>query len=97
VALSNIVAAAAAACRAEEEAAEQRRLQAAANIAARRQQKAAMLPEEPAAGTAGIATIRLRLPDGKNCQRRFGPDTTVQVRTSSQWSVVYNGVPAVVL
>uniref|UniRef100_A0A383V860 UBX domain-containing protein n=1 Tax=Tetradesmus obliquus TaxID=3088 RepID=A0A383V860_TETOB len=65
--------------RAEEEAAEQRRLQAAANIAARRQQKAALLPEEPAAGTAGIATIRVRLPDGKNCQRRFGPDTTVQV------------------
>jgi hypothetical protein len=65
--------------RAEEEAAEQRRLQAAASIAARREQKAALLPEEPAVGSAGIATIRVRLPDGKNCQRRFGPDTTVQV------------------
>lgn len=66
-------------CRAEAEAAEQRRLQAVASIAARRQQKAASLPPEPAAGTAGIATIRVRLPDGKNQQRRFGPASTVQV------------------
>eukprot|EP00878_Enallax_costatus_P020517 GHUV01021694.1.p1 GENE.GHUV01021694.1~~GHUV01021694.1.p1 ORF type:complete len:366 (+),score=105.27 GHUV01021694.1:665-1762(+) len=65
--------------RAEAEAAEQRRLQAIASIAARREQKGASLPPEPAAGTPGIATIRVRLPDGKNQQRRFEPSMTVQV------------------
>lgn len=70
-------------CRAEEEAAEQRRLQAAASIAARRQHKAASLPPEPAAGTPGIATIRVRLPDGLNHQRRFEPAATI--RTLYDW------------
>jgi FAS-associated factor 2 len=65
--------------RAEAEAVEQRRLQAIASITARRQEKAASLPAEPAAGTPGIATIRVRLPDGKNQQRRFEPGTTAQV------------------
>lgn len=66
-------------CRAAAEAAEQRRLQAIASITARREQKLASLPSEPAAGTTGIATIRVRLPDGKNQQRRFEPSTMVQV------------------
>lgn len=65
-------------CRAEQEAAEQRRLQMAASIVARRQQKAAALPPQPEAGTPGIATIRVRLPDGQNHQRRFQPCATVQ-------------------
>lgn len=64
--------------RAEQEAAEQRRLQAAASIAARRQQKAASLPPQPDAGTPGSATIRVRLPDGQNHQRRFPASSTVQ-------------------
>jgi hypothetical protein len=64
--------------RAEQELAEQRRLQTAASIAARRQHKAAALPPQPEAGTAGIATIRVRLPDGQNHQRRFQPSATVQ-------------------
>eukprot|EP00775_Hariotina_reticulata_P005536 gene5536-5772_t len=65
--------------RAEAEAETQRRLQAAARVALRREQKAASLPQEPAAGSSGIATIRVRLPDGLNKQRRFEPSSTVQV------------------
>jgi hypothetical protein len=65
--------------RAEAEAENQRRLQAAARVALRRQQKAASLPAEPAPGSEGIATIRVRLPDGLNKQRRFESSSTVQV------------------
>ncbi|KAF8073204.1 PUX10 [Scenedesmus sp. PABB004] len=63
--------------RAEAEAAEARRLQAAASVAARRQRAAAALAPEPPPGTEGAATIRLRLPDGANAQRRFPPGSTV--------------------
>lgn len=76
-------------CRAEAEAETQRRLQAAARVALRREQKAASLPPEPAPGSSGIATIRVRLPDGLNKQRRFEPSSTVQVMMISrlQWLV----------
>lgn len=43
---------------------------AAAEVERRRAAKLARLPDEPAAGGAGLAAVRVRLPDGQNFQRR---------------------------
>jgi len=70
-------AAAEAAERAAREAEERRKADAAAAIASRRDTKRAALLPEPAAGTAGAALVRVRLPDGTNAQRSFPPGATV--------------------
>ncbi|KAJ9525634.1 hypothetical protein QJQ45_003344 [Haematococcus lacustris] len=58
--------------------AEAARLEAlASTIQQRRRDKRAALAPEPAPGTAGVALIRVRLPDGVNAVRSFLPDATV--------------------
>jgi hypothetical protein len=58
-------------CRAAIEAEEKRKADAAAAIAFRRETKRSTLLPEPAAGSAGAALVRVRLPDGTNAQRSF--------------------------
>lgn len=63
---------------AEAQAAARREAEKVASVERRREAKRAALPAEPAPGP-GTAQIRIRLPDGTNCQRRFLSDQhTVQ-------------------
>jgi FAS-associated factor 2 len=64
-------AAAAASAAAAAAAAAARASAAAAALDARRAAAAAALPAEPVAGTPGAALLRLRLPEGATCTRRF--------------------------
>lgn len=66
-------------CRLQQETAEKRKQDAATALQQRKADKRSRLTEEPAAGTAGTATIRIRLPDGTSAQRRFMADQPLQV------------------
>ena len=66
--------------RREKELEEQQVLNKAASIQTRQSQKAESLRPEPiAGGSEPIVAVRIRLPNGVNCQRRFRADRPIQV------------------